>query len=83
MVEVKEALLIGYLVAVFLLSSSCIRRAIAIFKECLVLLKDKALKEETELVRSMYEILYLKSLKGTFQSMMLQMLWNAVESSWS
>ena len=64
MVEVQEALLIGYLAAVFLLNSSRIRRAVAIFKECLVLLKDKALKEGTELVRSMYEILYFQMFEG-------------------
>ena len=64
MVEVQEALLIGYLVAVFLLNSGRIRRAIAIFKECLVLSKDKALKKETELVKSMYEIVFVQMFEG-------------------
>lgn len=38
--------------------------SIAIFKEFLILLKDKALKGETELVKLMYGILYVQMFQG-------------------
>ena len=41
-----------------------VKVSIAIFKEFLILLKDKALKGETELVKLMYEILYVQMFQG-------------------
>lgn len=41
-----------------------VKVSIAIFKEFLILLKDKALKGETELVKLMYGILYVQMFQG-------------------
>ena len=64
MFEVEEALLIGSLVAVFLVNSGRIRKAMEIFKECLVVLEEKAFKGGNELFKLMYEEFLFEVFEG-------------------
>ena len=56
--EVMKALTIGILVASFLLNSSRVPKAIDLCKECAILLNNKALEKEKNLVKSLYIWVY-------------------------
>ena len=52
--EILVAFFIATVVAYYLLDTRRVLKAIALFKECLILLNDKALEDEKELFRSAY-----------------------------
>lgn len=55
---------IGSVVATFLLNTSRVSKALDLFKECLILLSDKALMQEQQLVRLFSIYIYNKMLNG-------------------
>ena len=62
--EVLEAFHIGFIVAAFVLKTGRVPAAIKLFKECLILLKSKALEGERELLASIHECIYLQMFNG-------------------
>ena len=62
--EVLEAFHIGFIVAAFVLKTGRVPAAIKLFKECLILLKSKALEGERELLASIHECIFLQTFNG-------------------
>ena len=62
--EVLEAFHIGFIVAAFVLKTGRVPAAIKLFKECLILLKSKALEGERELLASIHECIFLQMFNG-------------------
>ena len=62
--EVLEAFHIGFVVAAFVLKTGRVPAAIKLFKECLILLKSKALEGERELLASIHECIFLQMFNG-------------------
>ena len=62
--EVLEAFHIGFIVAAFVLKTGRVPAAIKLFKECLILLKSKALERERELLASIHECIFLQMFNG-------------------
>ena len=62
--EVLEAFHIGFIVAAFALKTGRVPAAIKLFKECLILLKSKALEGERELLASIHECIFLQMFNG-------------------
>ena len=63
--EIRDALIIGLIVATFLLNSSRALKAVELLKECLILLNNTALKKEYQLViRTIYKSVYGRMFDG-------------------
>ena len=62
--QVLEALCIGTAIAWFLLSTNHVKKAIELFKECLLLLNNKALEKEKEFVSLTWEVVYFALIIG-------------------
>ena len=61
---VLQAIKTGIAVASFLLNTSRILEAIAIFKECLILLNNKCVEKKQELLRSFHIEVHARMFKG-------------------
>ena len=64
MEEVLEALIIGMIVATFLLNTRRVLKAIEVRKECLLLLNNRALDKEKEFVKEVRISIYYQIFKG-------------------
>ena len=65
--DVLQALVIGFLVARFLLNSTHVLTAVELFRECLILLNHKALKNETGLATAeIKERIHCELIQGYF-----------------
>ena len=62
--EVLQAILIGLLVATFLLNTNRVLKAIELSRECLILLNNKALNKEKEFVKKVRIFIYTQVFKG-------------------
>jgi len=62
--EIVEVILMGTLVANFLLNTRRVLRAIELCKECLVLFDNEAVEKQTEVVKSTYKAICCIMLRG-------------------
>ena len=62
--EIVEVILMGILVANFLLNTRRVLRAIELCKECLVLFDNEAVEKQTEVVKSTYKAICCIMLRG-------------------
>ena len=62
--RVKQVIQLGAVVATFLLTTCRVVKAVELFKECLILLNDKALEKAVEFVSLLNNFLYYKLFMG-------------------